>query len=152
MKNVNKLLFSLLIFFATTALGAALAEARDKPFEQFGEYRVYYTVFNSTFITPDIARIYNITRGKDRALVNIALVKDNQLGGIAAEVSGTRTNLMQQQRRLEFFEVREQDAVYYLAPVRFTNEEVLNFAIEVKAEGQRRPYKLKFTKTLYVDN
>ena len=151
MKKHNKLLFSILIT-VSAALLAAGAAADNKPFEQFGDHKVFYSVYNSTFIKPDVARIYNITRGKNRALVNIAVIKGDVYGGIPAEISGTATNLMQQQRQLEFFEIKEQDVVYYLASVRFTNEEVLNFAIEVKTADNRRPYVLKFTKTLYVDS
>ncbi|TQV69621.1 DUF4426 domain-containing protein [Exilibacterium tricleocarpae] len=152
MHKHNKLLLSVLVVFIAALLGAGSAAAGDKPFERFGDHQVFFSVYNSSFIKPDIARIYNITRGKDRALINIAVVKDGVQGGIPAQISGTATNLMQQQRKLEFSEIQEQDAVYYLASVRFTNEEVLNFAIDVKMPGNRRPYQLKFTKTLYVDN
>ncbi|BFM18562.1 DUF4426 domain-containing protein [Maricurvus nonylphenolicus] len=130
----------------------ALADA--KPYQDFGDYRVIYTVFNSSFIKPDIAKTYNITRGKSQALINVSLIKntaDGSTEGLPANISGTVTNLMQQQKVLKFVEVQEQNAVYYLAPLRFTNEEVLNFAIEVKTSANAKPFELEFTKTLYVD-
>ncbi len=125
--------------------------AADKPYEAFGHYKVHYSVFNSSFIQPDIARLYNISRGKDQALVNIAVTDNHSKGGIAANITGTATNLMQQQKTLKFIEVREKNAVYYLAPLRFSNEEILNFSIKINPADQS-PYVLKFTKTLYVDN
>lgn len=136
------------------ALSPAHAQQRDKPFEVFGDYQIFFSVFNSSFIKPDIARLYNLSRGKDRALINIAVTRTHngkQSLGLPAQVAGTATNLMQQQKSLTFVEVREQDTVYYLAPLRFTNEEVMNFAIQVQPDSSQPPYTLKFTKTLYVE-
>jgi len=110
--------------------------------------------FNSSFITPAIAQTYNITRGKDRAIINIAVVETSSSGdthGLPAVVKGEVANLMQQQRTLKFTEIREQDAVYYIASTRFSNEEVLNFDISVKPDPNKKPLSLRFTKTLYVD-
>ncbi len=127
-------------------------QAADETYTSFGQYKVFHSVFNSSFIKPDIASSYNLTRGSDQALVNIALIKtgaDGQSNGLPAEVSGRVTNLMQQSKPLQFIEINEQNAVYYLAPLRFNNEEVLHFTIEVKHEG--KTYDVKFSKKLYVD-
>ena len=150
LRNSTLLLAGLFAIFLTNT---ALAEA--KPYQDFGDYRVIYTVFNSSFIKPDIAKTYNITRGKNQALVNVSLIKKTANGsteGLPAKISGTVANLMQQQKVLKFVEVQEQNAVYYLAPLRFSNEEVLNFNIEVKTSANAKPFELEFTKTLYVDN
>lgn len=149
LRNSTLLLSSLVaIVFAPNSLADA------KPYQDFGDYRVIYTVFNSSFIQPDVAKAYNITRGKNQALVNVSLIKktaDGYTEGLPASISGTAANLMQQQKVLKFVEVQEQNAVYYLAPLRFSNEEVLNFAIEVKTSANAKPFELKFTKTLYAD-
>lgn len=152
---MNKWLLSLAFIIAIPFMAPNNVQAADKPFETFGIYKIYYSVFNSSFIKPDVARAYNITRGKDRVLINIAVVKAQEGGdteGQSAVVNGTAANLMQQQKKLKFFEVREQEAVYYLATLRFTNEEVVNFSIEVKPDPNKPPYTLEFSKTLYVDS
>lgn len=132
-----------------------LAQAKEgQTFQTFGDYKVVYTVFNSSFIQPDVAKAYGITRAANQVLINIALIKSTAAGdseGLPAEVSGTATNLMQQQKTLNFFTVREQSATYFLAPLRFDNEEILNFNIRVKASADAVPFDLKFTKMLYVD-
>lgn len=46
-------------------------------------------------------------------------------------MSGNATNLIQQSRPLKFKEIREGDAVYYLAPLRYENEETLTFNVDV---------------------
>lgn len=132
-----------------------LAQAKEgQTFQTFGDYKVVYTVFNSSFIQPDVAKAYGLTRAANQVLINVALIKSTAAGdseGLPAEVSGTATNLMQQQKVLDFFTVREQNAVYFLAPLRIDNEEILNFNISVKASADTAPFELKFTKTLYVD-
>ncbi|WP_308364251.1 MULTISPECIES: DUF4426 domain-containing protein [unclassified Microbulbifer] len=115
------------------SVSAAAQEAKViKSYEDFGEYRVIYSVFNSEFIKPEIAQRYRLVRAKDRAFVNISVVKkEGGAHGLPAEVSGRATNLIQQSRPLEFIEIREGDAAYYLAPLRFDNEENLNFTVSV---------------------
>ncbi|SHF80735.1 protein of unknown function [Microbulbifer donghaiensis] len=120
-----------LLFWAASA---AAQEAKIiKSHEDFGDYRVIYSVFNSEFIKPEIAQTYQLARAKDRAFVNVSVVeKVGGKHGLSSEMSGTATNLIQQSRPLKFMEIREGDAVYYLAPLRFEDEETLTFNIELK--------------------
>ena len=130
MKRLFAACFSMaLMLWAATAAaqGAKLIES----FADFGDYRVTYSVFNSDFIAPDIARQYNLVRARDRAFVNISVAKKDGNKGMSAGISGNATNLIQQSRALEFQEIRDQDAVYYLAPFRFENEESLTFNIDL---------------------
>lgn len=127
------------------------AAAQSKPVKTFGETLVYYSAFNSSFIDPDIASRYDITRGKDQGLVNIAVVEKGSPHGEAAQISGTVSNLIQQQQTLDFVEIREGDAVYYLAPFEFDNEDPLTFNIQVQKQGQASPYTLTFQRTFYHD-
>jgi len=148
MKRLMILLLPLMLSFNSHAYD-------NQPFQEFGDYKVYFSVFNSSFIQPDIAKAYNLTRGKDRALVNIALVKKKDVGdteGLATGLKGHSQNLMQQRRNLDFMEINEQGAVYYLAPLRFVNEEILHFTIEVKPDANRPPLTVTFSKKLYVEH
>ena len=135
--------FFALIIFSVSAV------ADDKPFKQFGNHKVFYSAFNSTFIQPDIADVYKITRGKDKGLVNIALVHGDTVGGQSAIVSGSVSNIFAQSQTLNFFEVREGDSVYYLAPFTFENEDFLTFKVNVKADANSPAYAISFQKTFY---
>ncbi|WP_346838478.1 DUF4426 domain-containing protein [Microbulbifer sp. SAOS-129_SWC] len=121
-----------LLFWAANS--AAQPEARViKSHQDFGDYRVIYSVFNSEFIKPEIAEQYQLVRGKDRVFVNVSVVeKVGGTHGLAAEMSGNATNLIQQSRPLKFMEIKEGEAVYYLAPLRFNHEETMTFTIDVK--------------------
>lgn len=114
------------------AVAAASQEAKViSNHQDFGDYRVTYSVFNSEFIPPEVARQYNLVRARDRAFVNISVAKIGEMQGMSAAVSGSATNLIQQSRALEFREIRDGQAVYYLAPLRFENEETLTFKIDL---------------------
>ncbi len=128
------------------------AWAEGEPFTKFGDFTVFHTVFNSDFVPPEVAKAYNLVRAKDRALVNVSIVKNNAgdaMRGLPAEVSGSVVNLMQQKKTLEFMEINESDAVYYLAPLLIHHEEVLHFSLTLEHDGKQ--YDVKFTKKLYVD-
>jgi len=125
-----------------------------KTSETFGDYTVYYNVFNSTKLTPAIADAYQLVRGNDRALVNISLVKTENSKtslGKPAKVSGNTKNLMQQTQTLTFVEIKEGDATYYLAPFVFNNEDVLHFNIDVRTEDNSQPMSFTFSRTLYTE-
>ena len=125
---------------------------RGENVQHFDNYSVHYTVFNSTFILEDVARTYQIKRSKYESLINISVVpKGEHFGGLPAQLSGTVTNLMQQQKALKFKEINEGDVVYYLAPVRISGEEVVHFDIQLLPENSGKPLSFKFTKKLYSD-
>lgn len=134
-----------LLFFSLHAF------AEDAHVKTFGTIKVYYSAFNSSFVTPNVASAYNITRGKDKGLVNIAVVPAGSNHGATALVGGAVNNLLAQQQTLEFTEIREGEAVYYLAPFRFENEDALTFTIHVRPAGQETTNTFTFKRTLYRD-
>ncbi len=133
-----------------SAVFSLTAQAEQHDYKQHGDHKIFYSAFNSTFIDPDIAVANQIVRGKDKGLVNIAVVL--QAGtGKPALISGNVYNIFQMSQNLEFFEVREQDTVYYLAPFEFENEDFLTFKISVQADPNMPAYELKFQKKMYHD-
>lgn len=125
--------------------------AEDNSFKNFGDYKVFYSAFNSSFITPEVASTYNITRGKNWGLVNIAVVKDGEQSGGTALIKGHAANMIAQQQVLKFFEVREGKAVYYLAPFRFEDEDALTFKISIKPDPDKPASDISFQRRFYHD-
>lgn len=146
---MNRRLSTLLAIPLLLLSSVALADGRSH--QDFDGYRVYYSAFNSSFITPAIAANYNITRGKNKGLVNIAVVPDGAQGGRTALVAGQVTNILAQQQKLTFFEVREGNVVYYLAPFTFANEDSLTFKIGVQPHPDKPALELVFQRKLYHD-
>ncbi|MFZ2207865.1 MAG: DUF4426 domain-containing protein [Porticoccaceae bacterium] len=142
---LSRLLMVPLLIFAGSL------SADDRPFREFGDYRVYYSAFNSSFVSPEVAAAYDIVRGRDRGLVNIAVMPAGTIGGRPAVVNGQVANIFAQSQELKFLEVREGDAVYYLAPFNFENEDSLTFNITVKPNPDMPSYTLSFQRTFYRD-
>lgn len=142
-------IFLLFMLSAITAHAEAALEKTTKTV--FGQYTVGHVVFNSTFIQPEVAAIYQLKRSKYESLLNISVNKEGQSGSIPALISGTVTNLMQQQKQLKLKEISEKNATYYLAPIRIANEEVLHFELTVRPEGSSKDLHIKFTQKVYAD-
>jgi len=134
------------------ALLAFNVQAGNKPYKEFGNIKVYYSSFNSSFILPEIASTYNITRGKDKGLVNISVIVDDKVGGKTALVKGTVSNIFAQQQKLKFFEVREGDTVYYLAPFEFENEDFMTFKIQVQPDPNKPAHSISFQNKFYFND
>jgi hypothetical protein len=126
------------------------AQADQHNYKTHGDHKIFFSAFNSTFIDPDIAVANQIVRGKDKGLVNIAVVLKAG-SGQPAIITGNVYNIFQMSQKLEFFEVREQDTVYYLAPFEFENEDFLTFKISVQPDPAVPAYQLKFQKKMYHD-
>ena len=122
----------------------------------FGDYTVHYNAFRTDTLTPSVAGLYNITRSKNRALVNISVIKhdsENSLIGnpVRASITGTVKNLSEQLRDLNMKEISEKDAVYYIAETPINNEEVLKFSLNIKPEGTDTTYRLTFQQQFFTE-
>ena len=121
---------------------------------RFGDYEVHYSAFNSTFITSEIAERYKLERNGKHGIVNVAIrnVKESSSGkAIIAQVKGSRQNLLSQRSGLEFKEVQETDAIYYLAGFRFSGEELLKFSIDVTPNGSAHTETIQFEQKFYQE-
>jgi hypothetical protein len=120
---------------ATTLLAAMLpSKAWAEQSQRLGPWEVHYNAFNSTLLRPEMARQYNLERGETIATLNIAVLAAELPGKPAQQLSveGYAMNPLSMQQKLEFQEVVEGDAVYYLAQTSFTNLETLRFFITLK--------------------
>ncbi|MCG3726561.1 DUF4426 domain-containing protein [Vibrio cincinnatiensis] len=115
------------------------------------DIEVHYSAFNSTFLTPQVARSYQLTRNGYSAILNISVLDTASLGkpALEAHISGQVRNLIGQTRSLQFREIKEDKAIYYLAEFRISNEESLTFDIAIDA-GNKGTGKLRFTQKFYV--
>lgn len=119
--------------------------------KKLGSMNVHYMAIGSTFFTPEIAKVYGITRSRYNGLINISVLDSTQKGTPAKTVSitGNAKNNLGQFKDLNFKEVKEGDAIYYLAQVNYNNEETIHFDIMIN-DGKEKQ-QLKFSQTFYVD-
>ena len=134
------------------ALPLLLALAGPAGAEQkvaIGAYEAHYVVFPSAFPNAEIADTYGIRRSRDLSIVNLSVL-DGEGAGTRAKIAGQVKNLLGQLSALDFREINEDEAVYYIAEVRHTNREVLRFAIAITPTGTAA-YTLEFQQELFWD-
>lgn len=144
--TLNRLLLVVALVFSTSALAEQMISD--------GHYEIHYNAFNSSFITPEVAQLNNITRSKYRALVNVAVLKLGEDGSktpVTAIVTGNAANLLGQTQQLTFQKIDEGNALYYIGSFRFTEEERLKINLNVQPDPNMPAYSIVFEQTFYVD-
>lgn len=128
------------------------ANAQAQQSEMFGPYELHYSVVNTTFLDPGVAASYGITRGKNHAILNLAVRKIGVEGSEATTMllKGRTWDLIQNQF-LEFKEIREGPAIYYIAPFKFINEEWRFFEVDFRPAGADQSFTFKFKHQLYIN-
>lgn len=143
--SIVKCLLVITLSFSTMSYASA------ENMKKLGSMNVHYMAIGSTFFTPEIAKAYGITRSRYNGLVNISVLDNTKTGNPAKTISitGQAKNNLGQFKSLEFTEVKEGDAIYYLAQVSYHNEETLHFTLDINDGKEQQT--LKFSQKFYVD-
>ena len=147
--QINKLYKVLFIFaLALTSLNSYAESSKE-----FGDYTIHYNAFRSDTISPEVAKQYGLARASNRILINIAVLKKvmNTTGKpTAAKITGHASNLTGQLKKLEFREIREGSAIYYLAETKISDGEFLKFDLKIIPEGEERAARIRFDKRFFT--
>ncbi len=133
-------------------LSGHLAQAEQSI--EFGDYTVHFIAVNSTFLEPDIARQYGITRGERQAFLNISVLRkldDDKTEAVRARLTGVKRTLLGQRDPIRFMEVHEGQAIYYIGPFEFSNAEQIHFDVDIQVEGEARSHTLSWDTRMYVN-
>lgn len=128
-------------------LMASPAHAEIK--QRLGSWDVHYIAYNTLMIPSDIAQKNNIQRSKFNALLNVSVLDANSQQAQEVIVSGEVRNLVGTKRSLEFTKVKEGDAIYYLAQVRYRDRERMTFTVDIAGNGEQQ--RLEFTQEMFVE-
>ena len=128
--------------------GLCCQSAFAEQVEVFPGFDVHHVVVNTLFLKPEIAARYGITRAQDRAIVNLSVL-DKAGNPTPAIVKGTYKNLLSQTFALEFTEHREGTAIYHIAEIKYSAQDVFTFAVSVATEdGEER---FEFNQRMYLE-
>ncbi|TVO86402.1 DUF4426 domain-containing protein [Shewanella algae] len=129
---------------------AGVAQAEQK--QTVGQFDIHYMALGSTFLTPSIAKSYGIERSRYTGIINIAVLDTSEEGNpaVPVEISGLANNLIDARMQLKFREIREGDAIYYIAEVPYRDDQEINFQILIK-RGNELNTTLAFKQKFYVD-
>ncbi|MCL1040656.1 MULTISPECIES: DUF4426 domain-containing protein [Shewanella] len=140
------------LFCALALMLLPMSNAFAEQKQTVGNFDIHYVALGSTFITPSIAKTYGITRSSYTGLINISVLDTNAEGNpaVPVEISGIANNLLDARVELSFKEIREGDAIYYIAEVPYRDDQEINFQIAIK-HGNKLNTQLKFKQKFYVD-
>lgn len=149
MHNTNKLLQ--LLCLACLFLTAVAARAENS--QDFGDYVVHFNALTTDLLSPKVAAEYKIKRSGNHAMLNVVVLR-KVLGAtgqpVPANVTGTASTLTGQQRPLELREIREPNAIYYIADFGVSNEESLTFHLTVTPEAAQESYSVQFRQQFFT--
>ena len=110
-------------------------------------YDIHYTTYPSTLILTDVAAAHGIVRSDNRLVTNITVIKQGK--PVQLEIAGYAKNLLNQQFELEFSEITEHGAIYYLANQIISEQDAISFNISIKPVGETETYLLNFARRYY---
>lgn len=128
------------------------APAKAQSTTEADGFVMYANAIPSLDLAPGVARRSGLTRSRNRALLNIAVRRALPEGGdvaVRADISATAINLGGQRQLLALREVREADAIYYLAEPRIAEGEALTFEVDARPEGASTVLQARFRQAFF---
>ncbi len=132
----------------------APAEAAGVASRDFGDYVVHFNAISTDQLTPEVAKTYNIVRSRNRALLNVSVLKkvEGTTGkAVPSNITSRVANDTGQVKDSNLREIREGEAIYYIADFAVSNAETLVFTLDVTPEGESSQLNVKFTRTFYSE-
>jgi hypothetical protein len=156
----------LLISFTLVALLAACggpgdsakvptAQPAEATSSDIGDYVVHFSAQTTDQLPPDVARAYNIVRSKNRAMLNVSIIRKADNQSVPGTVSVKTSNLTGQLKNVTMRKISEPGetaAIYYIGETSVANRETLLFDISVKPEGQSAASEVRFKREFYTDS
>lgn len=161
MKLVRTLIsFSLLALFAACGGpgdSASVPEAQPAgaTSADIGDYVVHFNAQSTDQLPPEVARAYNIVRSKNRAMLNVSIIRKSDNSPVAGTVAVKTVNLTGQLKNVTMRKIEEPGetkAIYFIGETAVTNRETLIFDISVTPEGEDRKSEVRFKRQFYTDS
>ena len=139
--------------------GAVVPEAQPAgaTSAEIGEYVVHFSSQATDQLTPEIAKAYNFVRSKNRAMLNISILRASDGIAVPGDVSVQTFNLTAQLKNVTLRRIDEPGvqgaagAIYYIGVTPIANRETLKFYISVTPEGLEEPTEVLFIRQFYTD-
>ena len=116
-----------------------------------GDYVVHFSAQSTDQLPTEIAQAYGIVRSKNRAMLNVTVLREADNAPVAATIVVKAVNLTGQLKDITMRQIEEQDAIYYIGEVAVANRETLVFDISVTPEGASRAADVRFKRQFYTD-
>ena len=130
------------------------AQPAEDTSADIGDYVVHFSAQTTDQLSPEIARAYNILRSKNRAMLNISIIRKSDDVSVVATVDVSARNLTGQLKNVTMRKIEEPGeniAIYYIGETPVANRETLVFDIKVTPEGENGASEVRFKREFYID-
>jgi hypothetical protein len=119
-----------------------------------GDFVVHFSAQSTDQLPPEVALAYNIVRSKNRAMLNVSIIRKSDSASVAGEVSVKTVNLTGQLKSVTMRKIEEPGdvaAIYYIGETPVANRETLVFDIRVTPDGAGNASDVRFKREFYTD-
>ncbi len=156
--TITRTLISLSLLALMAACGGP-GDSADVPDAQpagatsadIGAHVIHFSAQSTDELPPEIAKAYNILRSKNRAMLNISVIRKADKVPVTAVVTVKTVNLTGQLKNVSMRQINEQEAIYYIGETAVANRETLVFDISVIPDGEEQPSNVRFKRQFYTD-
>ena len=156
--TITKILIALSLLGLLSACGGP-GESADVPVAQpagatsetIGDHVVHFSAQTTDQLPPEVARAYSIVRSKNRAMLNVSVLRATDNAAVEADVAVKAVNLTGQLKSITMRQIEEQDAIYYIGALAVANLETLIFDITVTTGGVDTPSQVRFIRQFFTD-
>ncbi len=138
----------------TTIDSAPPAAPADASSKDFGDYVLHFNALSTDQLTPEVAKQYGIVRSKNRAMLNVSIVRkiEGTPGqSVPGSVSASARNLTGQIKNLTVREAQSGGAVYYIGDLPVANGETLFFNVDATPMNESSRFSVQFSRQFYAD-
>ena len=156
--NFKKIIIALSLLGLVSACGGP-NDSADVPEAQpaeatsidIGDHVVHFSAQSTDQLPPEVARAYDIVRSKNRAMLNVSVLRKADNTSVTADVTVKTVNLTGQLKNITMRIINEQDAIYYIGEVPVANRETLIFDIRVIPQGVESASDVRFKRQFFTD-
>ncbi len=116
-----------------------------------GDHVVHFSAQSTDQLPPEVARAYGIVRSKNRAMLNVSILKEGTTDAVTADVTVRTVNLAGQLKNVTMRKIQEGEAIYYIGETGIANQETLIFNISITPEGSTNASDVSFTRQFYTN-
>jgi hypothetical protein len=154
----RKSLFTVSLFVLLSACGGSgnnaevpEAQAAGATSANIGDHVVHFSAQSTDQLPPEVARAYSIVRSKNRAMLNVSVLRADDNKPVTAKVTVKAVNLTGQLKNITMRQIDEQEAIYYIGEVAVANRETLNFDISITPDGIDTASVVRFQRQFFTD-
>jgi hypothetical protein len=120
-----------------------------------GNHIVHFSAQSTDQLPPAVAREYNIVRSKNRAMLNVSIIRESDSVPVGGAVTVKTVNLTGQLKNVTMRKIVEPGdvvAIYFIGETPVANRETLIFDISVQPDGEDAPSEVRFKRQFYTDS